>query len=180
MFTRYVATVIVTLAMGAPAWAQGREDLQIFKDISRQVLQYPHFTIFDSVNAQVEDGVVVLTGKVTMPYKVEDIGERVARVNGVRQVQNDVTVLPVSGYDDDLRFRISRSIYGNSNFWTYGAMVNPPIHIIVENGRVTLEGVVNSNIDRLLARSLATSFGAFSVTNNLKTDAEVASDLEKL
>ena len=180
MFTRYVATVIVMLAMGAPAWAQGREDLQIFKDISRQVLQYPNFTIFDSVAAQVEDGVVVLTGKVTMPFKVEDIEERVARVNGVRQVQNNVTVLPVSGYDDDLRFRISRSIYGNSNFWTYGAMINPPIHIIVENGRVTLEGVVNSNIDRLLARSLASSFGAFSITNNLKTDAEVVKELETL
>ena len=180
MVVRLVATVIVMLAMGAPAWAQGREDLQIFKDISRQVLQYPNFTIFDSVNAQVEDGVVVLTGKVTMPYKVEDIGERVARVNGVKQVQNNVTVLPVSEYDDDLRFRISRSIYGNSNFWNYGAMVNPPIHIIVENGRVTLEGVVNSNIDRMLARSLASSFGAFSITNNLKTDAEAASDLEQL
>ena len=180
MVARLVATVIVMLAMGAPAWAQGREDLQIFKDISRQVLQYPNFTIFDSVNASVEDGVVVLTGKVTMPYKVEDLEERVARVNGVKQVQNDVTVLPVSGYDDDLRFRISRSIYGNSNFWNYGAMVNPPIHIIVENGRVTLEGVVNSNIDRMLARSLASSFGAFSITNNLKTDAEAASDLEKL
>ncbi len=180
MVTKYVATVIVVLAISAPAWAQGREDLQIFKDISRQVLQYPHFTIFDSVNAQVEDGVVVLTGKVTMPYKVEDIEERVTRVTGVRQVQNNVTVLPVSGYDDDLRLRISRSIYGNSNFWTYGAMVNPPIHIIVENGRVTLEGVVNSKIDRMLARSLASSFGAFSITNNLKTDAEVASDLEKI
>lgn len=180
MFARFVATVIVMLAMSAPAWAQDREDLQIFRDISRQVLQYPHFTIFDTINAQVEDGVVVLTGKVTMPYKIEDIGERVARVNGVRQVQNNVTVLPVSGYDDELRFRISRAIYGNSNFWTYGAMANPPIHIIVENGRVTLEGVVNSNIDRMLARSLASSFGAFSITNNLKTDAEVTKDLESL
>jgi osmotically-inducible protein OsmY len=180
MFARFAATVIVTLAMSAPAWAQGREDLQIFNDISRQVLRYSHFTIFDSINAQVEEGVVVLTGKVTMPYKVKDIEERVARVNGVTQVQNNITVLPVSGHDDDLRFRISRAIYGNSNFWTYGAMVNPPIHIIVENGHVTLEGVVNSNIDRLLARSLASSFGSFSITNNLKTDAEVARDLEKL
>jgi BON domain-containing protein len=76
--------------------------------------------------------------------------------------------------------RIARAIYGNSNFWTYGAMANPPIHIIVENGRVTLEGVVNSNVDRMLARSIASSFGAFSVTNNLKTDSEVTKDLERL
>jgi hyperosmotically inducible protein len=95
-------------------------------------------------------------------------------------VRNEVSVLPVSQFDDELRLRIARAIYGNSNFWTYGAMANPPIHIIVENGRVTLEGVVNSNVDRMLARSIASSFGAFSVTNNLKTDSEVADDLERL
>jgi hyperosmotically inducible periplasmic protein len=180
MFTRFAATVIVMLAMSAPAWAAQRDDLQIFRDLSRQVLGYPNFTIFDSVNAQVEDGVVTLTGKVTMPYKREALAERIMRVNGVRQVHNDITVLPVSQFDDELRLRIARAIYGNSNFWRYGSMVNPPIHIIVENGRVTLEGVVNSNVDRMLARSIASGFGAFSVTNQLKTDAEVAQDLERL
>ena len=180
MFARFAATVIVMLAMSAPAWAAQRDDLQIFRDLSRQVLGYPNFTIFDSVNAQVEDGVVTLTGKVTMPYKREALAERIMRVNGVRQVHNDITVLPVSQFDDELRLRIARAIYGNSNFWRYGSMVNPPIHIIVESGRVTLEGVVNSNVDRMLARSIASGFGAFSVTNQLKTDAEVAQDLERL
>jgi len=180
MFARVVATAIVMLAMSAPAWAVEREDLAIFQDVSRQVLRYPQFTIFDSIQAQVDEGVVTLTGKVTMPYKREDIARRVANVEGVRQVNNEVTVLPVSMFDDELRLRIARAIYGNSNFWTYGAMVNPPIHIVVENGRVTLEGVVNSNIDRMLARSIASSFNAFSVTNNLKTDAEVEADLERL
>jgi hyperosmotically inducible protein len=180
MFARVAATIIVLCAMSVPAWAAQREDLQIFNDLSRQVLRYSQFTIFDSVNAQVEDGVVTLSGRVTMPYKRDDIAERIARVAGVRQVVNEITVLPVSQFDDELRLRIARAIYGNSNFWTYGAMVNPPIHIIVENGRVTLEGVVNSNVDRMLARSIASSFGAFSVTNNLKTDAEAAKDLERL
>jgi len=180
MIARVVATVIVFVAMGAPAWAADREDLQIFRDVSRQVLRYSNFTIFDSISAEVEDGVVTLSGKVTMPYKRNDIATRVARITGVRDVRNEITVLPVSQWDDELRFRIARAIYGNSNFWTYGAMVNPPIHIVVENGRVTLEGVVNSNVDRMLARSLATSFGAFSVTNNLKTDAEVTAELERL
>src|SRR3970040_522795 len=180
MFARVAATVIVLFAMSASAWAAQREDLQIFRDLSQQVMRYPNFTIFDSINAQVEDGVVTLTGRVTMPYKRDDIAERIARVDGVRQVRNEVTVLPVSQFDDELRFRIARAIYGNSNFWTYGAMANPPIHIIVENGRVTLEGVVNSNVDRMLARSIASSFGAFSVTNNLKTDAEVPKDLERI
>ena len=181
MFARFAATVIVLLTVSAPAWAAAqREDLQVFRDLSRQVLRYSQFTIFDSINAQVEDGVVTLSGRVTMPYKREEIAERIARIEGVREVRNEVTVLPVSQFDDELRFRIARAIYGNSNFWTYGAMANPPIHIIVENGRVTLEGVVNSNVDRMLARSIASSFGAFSVTNNLKTDSEVAKDLERL
>ena len=95
-------------------------------------------------------------------------------------VQNDITVLPVSPFDDELRYRISRAIYGNSAFWHYAAMANPPIHIVVENGRVTLSGVVQSNVERMLARSLATSFGAFSVKNELKTDAEMKDLLEKI
>ena len=180
MFARFAATAVVLLAIGAPAWAADQEDLQIFQDVSRQVLRYSQFTIFDSLQAQVEDGLVTLTGKVTMPYKRDDIAERVLRVAGVRGVRNDITVLPVSLFDDELRFRIARAIYGNSTFWRYGAMVNPPIHVIVEGGRVTLEGVVNSNVDRMLARSLAIGFNAFSVTNNLKTDAEMTEELERL
>jgi len=180
MFARVVATVIVTVAMSAPSWAAAPGDFQIFQDVSKQVLRYPQFTIFDSINAEVVEGVVTLTGKVTMPYKRNDIERRVAEVAGVKEVNNEITVLPVSLFDDDLRFRISRALYGNSNFWRYASMVNPPIHIIVENGRVTLEGVVNSNIDRMLARSIASSFDAFEVTNNLKTDAEAKADLEKI
>jgi len=180
MTTRIIATAIVMLAMSAPAWAQDRENLEIYRDVSKQVLRYPQFTIFDSVHAQVQEGVVTLSGRVTMPYKRDDIARRVARVEGVDDVRNEVTVLPVSQFDDELRLRISRAIYGNSNFWRYGAMVNPPVHIIVENGRVTLEGVVNSNIDRMLARSIVGSFNAFKVTNDLKTDAEMDAVLEQL
>jgi hyperosmotically inducible protein len=179
--SRIFAAVIVILAMGAPAWAQAqRENLQIFRDVSKQVLQYPRFTIFDNIDATVHDGVVTLSGRVTMPFKSTDIERRVAGIEGVTAVLNEVTVLPVSRFDDELRFRIARSIYGNSNFWGYGAMRNPPVHIIVENGHVTLEGVVNNNIDRVLARSMASTLGTFSVTNNLKTDAEVKADLERL
>jgi osmotically-inducible protein OsmY len=78
-----------------------------------------------------------------------------------------------------LRYRIARSIYGNANFWNYAIMANPPIHIIVEHGHVTLTGVVQSNVDRMLARSLATQFGAMSVKSELKTEAEVKEQLEK-
>jgi hyperosmotically inducible protein len=181
MFARFIAAMVVVLAMSAPASAAAdRKELQVAHDVSRQVLTYPQFSIFDSVHMQVDNDVVTLTGKVTMPYKKNDIEKRVAKIDGVHQVVNKITVLPVSNFDDELRFRIARAIYGNSNFWNYGSMANPPIHIIVENGHVTLDGVVNSNTDRMLARSIASSFGAFSVTNNLKTDAEVEQELEHL
>ena len=144
---------------------------KIANEIARQVERYPQFTIFDDVNGAVDNGVVTLTGKVTMPFKKNDIGKRSAGIDGVREVQNNIDVLPVSTYDDELRQRIARAIYGNPAFWHYGAMANPPIHIIVERGHVTLTGVVNSNVDRMLARSLATGFGELSVTNELRTDA---------
>jgi hyperosmotically inducible protein len=180
MLTRVVSTMVIILGLSVSAYASDREDTQIFRDISKQVLGYSRFTIFDSVHANVDEGVVTLSGKVTMPFKKNDIAKRVAKINGVREVHNTIDVLPVSQFDDELRYRIARSIYGNSSFWHYGAMANPPIHIVVERGRVTLEGVVNSNVERMLARSLASSFGAFSVTNNLKTDAEMRNALERL
>ena len=180
MVARFVAALTVVLALSAPAFAADRKDLQVARDVSKQVLTYPQFSIFDTVHMQIDDGTVTLNGKVTMPYKKNDIEKRVARIDGVHQVVNKITVLPVSQFDDELRFRIARAIYGNSNFWNYGSMANPPIHIIVENGHVTLDGVVNSNTDRVLARSIASSFGAFSVTNDLKTDAEAEQELEHL
>ena len=179
MFARFI-TAAVVLALSSPAWAADRENLQVARDVSKQVLTYSQFSIFDAVHSQVNDGTVTLTGKVTMPYKKTDIEKRVARIDGVHQVVNQITVLPVSQYDDELRFRIARAIYGNSSFWNYGSMANPPIHVIVENGHVTLDGVVNSNVDRMLARSIASGFGAFSVTNDLKTDAEMTQELEHL
>lgn len=164
------------VALAAPGQGE-RKDFQVAKDVSTSVQRYPELTIFDDVNGYVKDGVVTLTGKVTMPYKRTDIERRIAKVDGVRRVDDRITVLPVSQFDDELRYRIARSIYNNSNFWNYAILRNPPIHIVVEHGRVTLTGVVQSEVDRMLARSLATQFGAFSVTNALKTSAEVSDAL---
>ena len=157
-----------------------RPNYQVFKDVANSVNRYVNFTVFDDVAANVENGMVILTGHVTMPYKKDDLERRVMKVTGVVAVQNKIEVLPVSIFDDELRFRIARAIYGNSAFWQYAAMANPPIHIVVKNGNVTLEGVVNSNVERALARSLATGFGEFSVKNNLKTDAEMTQVLEQI
>ena len=171
--TTAVGILVALLALSSSALAQDRREQRIANDIVRQVNSYSRFTIFDDVNISVENGLVTLTGKVTMPYKKNDIAKRVADVHGVREVMNQIDVLPVSSFDEELRLRIARAIYGNPSFWNYAAMANPPIHIIVEHGKVTLTGVVSSNVERMLARSLATGWGELSVTNSLRTDAEV-------
>jgi hyperosmotically inducible periplasmic protein len=178
-----IAAFVVSLlpvAVFAQAAPVDRRDAAIFKDVAKQVSGYTRFTVFDDIQASVTQGVVCLYGKVTMPYKRDDIGRRVAGIAGVRQVVNKIAVLPVSQFDDDLRYQIARAIYGNPSFWHYASMVNPPIHIVVENGRVTLTGVVNNDVEKMLARSLATGSNAFSVQSLLKTDAEARADLEKV
>ena len=166
----FIAAATLLLLSAGGVIAQDRRDVRIADLVGRSIMTYSRFSIFDDINAQVENGVVMLSGKVTMPYKKDDIERRIARIDGVREVRNTIGVLPVSPFDEELRYKISRAIYGNPAFWSYASMANPPIHIIVENGRVTLTGVVNSNVDRMLASSLATGFGEFSVTNALRTE----------
>ena len=167
------AALAIMLA-AAPASAQEtRKNLQLFNDVAKTINNYAYFTIFDDVGADVDNGVVTLHGRVTQPYKMNEIVKRVEKVDGVRRLVNHMTVLPVSGFDDDLRFRIARAIYGNANFWSYGASANPSIHIVVEHGRVTLTGVVQTEVDRMLARSLAAIPGTMSVRSELKTVAEL-------
>ena len=172
------ALLLAHAALAANVTAE-RKDFQVLKDVSTSVQRYVHFTIFDDISANVKDGVVTLSGSVTMPYKRDDIAKRIAKIDGVKNVVDGIAVLPVSRFDDELRARIARRIYGNSNFWNYAIMVNPPIHIVVAHGRVTLTGVVTSEVDRMLARSIASQSGALSVTCDLKTDAEVREALEQ-
>ena len=174
-----VLLLTANVTFAGPGDQGDRKDFQVAKDIATSVQRYTRFTIFDDIRANVNDGVVTLSGKVTMPFKRDEIVKRIGKVDGVREVRDNITVLPVSQFDDELRYRIARSIYNDSNFWTYAIMLNPPIHIVVEHGRVTLTGVVQSNVDRMLARSLAAQFGAFSVTSELKTDAEMSDAVAK-
>ena len=189
MWTRILASASLVIALAVPAAAQqptsaeasvGRTSLQLFRSVQRQVLTYPQFSVFDSINAQIKDGTVTLTGKVTMPFKRKEIEERVSRIAGIKGVNNQIEVLPASQSDDRLRTGIANAIYGNSAFSNYATQVNPPIHIIVERGRVWLEGVVANNVDRALAYSIASMFQAFSVKNSLRTEEEVKKELAGL
>jgi len=188
MWTRFLTAASLMLALTLPAAAQTDvlppmpqpTSMQIFRSVQRQVLTYPHFTVFDSINAGIKDGIVTLTGKVTMGFKRKDLEERVSSIKGIKGVNNQIEVLPASQSDEALRNGIANAIYGNAAFANYASQVNPPIHIIVERGRVVLEGVVANNVDRALAYSIASSFQAFSVKNALRTEEEVRKQLSGL
>ena len=157
-------TVVANLAV-----MRGENDQMIADEVAKRIRH-------DDVNGSVRDGVVTLTGKVTMPYKASEIGDLVARVPGVREVDNTISTLPVSPFDDQLRIAIASQIYRDPLFWNYAIQVNPPIHMVVENGHVTLTGVVNSEVERRKAESVArTTFGVFSVDNKLQLDSEMRS-----
>ena len=188
MSIRFLASALLGLTLAAPLAAQttalppmpAPTSLQLFRSVQRQVLTYPHFSVFDSINAQIKDGTVTLTGKVTMPFKRKDLEERVSRIKGIKGINNQIEVLPASRSDDELRVGIANAIYGNSAFANYANQANPPIHIIVERGRVVLEGVVANNVDRVLAFNIASTFQAFSVKNALRTEEEVKKELAGL
>src|SRR5207253_8148483 len=110
-FSVVALVVSVNAAVAASLDTADRKDFQVLKDVATSVDRYTQFTIFDDVSARVKDGYVTLTGKVTMPYKRDDIERRVSKVNGVVGLRDEIAVLPVSTLDDELRFKIARSIY---------------------------------------------------------------------
>ena len=182
--SRRIALALMVLAgatLSSPALAADQTRYELFQRIQEQVLRYSFFTVFDNINVEIgNDGHVVLTGHVTAGHKADAIGKRVVAIDGVTAVNNEIAVLPVSRFDDRLRYAIARAIYGNPHFWRYAARANPPIHILVERGHVTLTGVVQSETERQLARSIAGQFNAFSVTNELRLPHEATAELEAL
>jgi|RhiMethySRZTD1v2_1073278.scaffolds.fasta_scaffold830249_2 hyperosmotically inducible protein len=168
---RLLSPAALALALIVPSLASAQMSDQVLgARVADSVQRYSNFTIFDDVNIEISNRVVTLTGRVTAPKKKEDIGTRVAKIDGIRTLVNDIQVLPVSQMDSNLRLRVAQAIYGHPSFWHYASMANPPIHIVVENGRITLTGWVNSEVERSLAFALAQVSGSFGVKNELKID----------
>jgi hyperosmotically inducible periplasmic protein len=152
---------------------RGESDERIAAQVAAKLQRYVFFTIFDDANVNVDNGVVTLTGRVTMPYKADAFADLAAHVPGVQDVRNDVRTLPVSRFDDQLRYAVARRIYGDDLFARYAIQANPPIHIVVEHGKVTLTGIVNSEVERREAEALArNTFSVMSVTNKLRVEQE--------
>jgi hyperosmotically inducible periplasmic protein len=141
----------------------------VAKEVRHEIVMYPHYSIFDDIKFRVDQGRVELVGAVTQPYKKSDLGKIVQKVPGVASVTNDLKVLPLSDMDERLRLQIARAIYGDPNLSTLAFQALPPIHIIVDNGHVTLEGVVNTVLQKQVAgmRAGTTGLSFGPVTNNL-------------
>lgn len=149
--------------------ARAESDSALGAAVASQVRRYVLYSVFDDVGIGVKDGKVTLTGEVTAPYKAHDLARIVSRVRGVQAVSNEIRALPVSLVDDQLRAEIASRIYGDPLFERYALQVPPPIHIVVENGRVTLTGAVGSEVERVKAGFTARDvFGVMSVDNELK------------
>ena len=163
-----IAAFVVLLGPVSIAAAAQASDEQLGQRVAGAIRSYSRFTIFDDVTVHVQEQHVTLTGRVTIPLKKKEIGDRVARLDGVRTLTNDIGVLPASPSDDRLRRAVAAAIYNHPTFWRYAESAHPSIHIIIEHARVTLTGEVDSRGDRILAQSLAHVFGVMSVENRLR------------
>jgi osmotically-inducible protein OsmY len=155
------------------------KDADIVEGIRRAVLTYARYDIFDYVEFVVEDGGVLLQGSVVQPFKKSAIESRVARVPGVRAIQNDITVQSMSRFDSDLRASLVRQIYGDVRFNHYANRAHPPIRILVDRGNVTLAGAVGSPVEKAVLGHIARGTTSFSVENRLRVDGEVPEEDRK-
>jgi hyperosmotically inducible periplasmic protein len=191
-----IATFALLLALAAPAWQaatpQGSSSNvgsnaqaaplsergleRISQEVRHRLVLLPYYGVFDNLAYKVSpDGTVTLLGQVARPTLKSDAENVVKRIEGVTRVDNQIEVLPTSPMDDQTRRATYRAIYGNDVLNQYALRAVPPIHIIVKNGHVTLEGVVARQMDKQIAEVQAKSVpNVFSVTNNLRVEEEQA------
>lgn len=166
-----LALVSLSAAQDAPPQQQpsAKSQERIVKEIRHELLMLPYFGVFDNIAFKVDGSTVTLLGQVVRPSLKSDAENAVKHIEGVDKVDNQIDVLPPSPMDDRIRIRLFRSIYQYPSLQKYALGVQKPIRIIVKNGHVTLEGVVDSDADKNLAGMRANGVpGTFSVTNNLQ------------
>ena len=152
----------------------------IQREVRHELLGISQYGVFDNLAFKVDGAKVTLLGSVTKPV-IKDNAERAVKgIEGVEQVDNKIEVLPVYSSDDQIRLATYRAIYGQPSLQRYQLQAVPSIHIIVNNGQVTLEGAVLNKTDSQIAEAQAkTVGGVFSVTNNLRLDQDQTADRVK-
>jgi hyperosmotically inducible protein len=152
-------------------FAQGTANERLIKAVRHELVTLPYYDVFDNLAFRVDGDKVTLFGQVVRPTLKSSAENVVKKIEGVGSVQNEIEVLPVSPNDDRLRIRIYRAIYSKAPLQRYAMRAVPPIHIIVKNGNVTLEGAVGNEADKNIAGIAANGVsGVFSVKNNLVVD----------
>jgi len=172
--------VCMLFAVGASMLAAAQQDtvqrgtsdkgrMRIAKEVRHELAMLPYYSVFDNLAFQVDGDTVTLLGQVTRPTLKSSAENVVKGIEGVEKVVNKIEVLPLSPADDRIRLATYRAIFGEAALQRYGMSAVPSIHIIVNNGRITLEGVVDNETDKNLANIRANAVpGVFEVTNNLR------------
>lgn len=176
MKLRSLVLVVSIFCLAMPSIAQDqrgqaspKSQERIIREVRHELLMLPYFGVFDYIAYKVDGYNVVLLGQVVRPTLKSDAENAVKHIEGVEKVDNQIEVLPPSPMDDRLRLSLYRAIYGFPSLEKYALGVQKPIRIIVRNGHVTLEGVVDNDSDKNAAGLRANSVpGIFSVTNNLQ------------
>jgi hyperosmotically inducible protein len=144
---------------------------RLTKEVRHELVMLPYYSVFDNLSYRVDGSHVTLFGQVVRPTTKPDAENVVKRIEGVTAVTNEIEVLPLSPNDERLRRELFRSIYSKPSLERYALGAVPPIHIIVKNGNVALEGVVSTEADKNVAGIAANGVpGVFKVTNNLAVE----------
>jgi osmotically-inducible protein OsmY len=149
-----------------------RSDKAIKTDAESAVLRWERYGPFDAVAIDVTDGVVRLTGWVETPYKRDEIENRLARVDAIRDVHNDLRMQGFSSGDVALRFQVFERIYRDPLFERYASLPDPPVRVFVDRGRVTLAGTVGSRVEQTAVGMIAQGTLAFSVSNQVQVEGD--------
>jgi len=169
------ASLLALAALGTAQDSQtsAKSQDRIIKEVRHELLMLPYFGVFDYIAFKVDGTTVTLLGQVVRPTLKSDSENAVKHIEGVDRVVNQIEVLPASPMDDRLRLQLFRAIYQDPSLQKYELGVQKPIRIIVKNGRVSLEGVVDNDADKNLAGLRANGVpGIFAVTNNLQVSKD--------
>ena len=162
------------LAVPAFVYASGPNVAQsgsLEQKVRHELNMLPYYGVFDDLSFRVDGDKVTLIGQVARPTLKRDAESAIKHIEGVRQVDDQIEVLPLSSFDNQIRLRAYRAIYGFGPLNRYALGTHPAIHILVKNGNVTLAGVVANSMDRDMAYIRANGVpGAFSVTNDLRVE----------
>ncbi|MCC7236391.1 MAG: BON domain-containing protein [Bryobacterales bacterium] len=176
VFTVSIALASVPLVNAASHAADKTSDharARLMREVRHELVMLPYYGVFDNLVYQIDGSTVTLMGQVSRPTLKSSAENVVKRIEGVERVVNQIEVLPLSSHDDNIRMATYRAIYGHTALNRYALRAVPPIHIIVKNGNVTLEGIVANEADKNIAGMQANGVsGVFSVKNNLRVEKE--------